>query len=79
MTILQRTILQRKKNKMSPGLYLLGGSQGRGCQGSNCLVSLEYTHNVMWKSNDFYYKPHSAPGTTWSKSGAASRAIRRRT
>lgn len=64
---------------MSPGLYLLGGSQGRGCRGSNCLVSLEYTHNVMWKSNDFYYKPHSAPGTTWSKSGVMSRAIKRRT
>lgn len=63
---------------MSPGLYLLGGSQGRGCRG-NCLVSLQYTHNVMWKSNDFYYKPHSAAGTTWSKSGGASRAIKRRT
>jgi hypothetical protein len=34
---------------------------------------------VMWKSNDFYYKPHSAPGTTWSKSGVMSRAIKRRT
>jgi hypothetical protein len=64
---------------MSPGLYLLGGSQGRGCRGTKCLVALEYTHNVMWKSNDFYYKPHSAAGTTWSKSGVMSRAIKRRT
>ena len=66
---------------MSPGLYLLGGSQGRGCRGSNCLVSLEYTRNVMWKSNDFYYKPQSAPGNNWSRSqsGGVSRAIRRRT
>lgn len=32
---------------MSPGLYLLGGSQGRGCRGTKCLVSLQYTHNVM--------------------------------
>lgn len=64
---------------MSPGLYLLGGSQGRGSRGTKCLVSLEYTHNVMWKSNDFYYKPYSAPGTTWSKSGVMSRAIKRRT
>lgn len=66
---------------MSLGLYLLGGSQGRGCRGSKCLVALEYTHNVMWKSNDFYYKPHSAPGTNWSRSqsGGVSRAIRRRT
>jgi len=65
---------------MSVGLYLLGGSQGRGCRG-NCIVKLEYMHNFLWKSNDFYYKPHSAPGNTWSRSqsGGMSRAIRRRT
>ena len=38
---------QTKSKTMSPGLYLLGGSQGRGCRGSKCLVALEYVHNVM--------------------------------
>ncbi len=66
---------------MPVGLYLLGGSQGRGCNNGKCLVQLEYTHNVMWKSNDFYYTPHTAYGNSWSRSqsGATSRAIRRRT
>ena len=63
---------------MSVGLYVLGGSKGRGCSG-NCLVKLEYTHNVMYKTNDFYYTPHTTYGNSWSKSGTISRAIRRRT
>ena len=65
---------------MSVGLYVLGGSKGRGCNNNgNCLVTLKYTHNIVYKSNDFYYKPHTTYGNSWSKSGVISRAIRRRT
>ena len=52
---------------MSVGLYLLGGSKGRG-QGPTFLP-LKYSYNTVVKTNDWYYKPGNR--ASWSKRSKA--------
>jgi len=60
----------------SIGSSSLGGS----CHTSQGLITMKFTNQVI-KTNDWYYKPHTAGGVSWSRSqsGSVGRAIRRRT
>ena len=64
----------------SIGNYSLGGS---GCRstGGNPIITMKYTNNQIIKTNDWYYKPHTASGASWSRSqsGSVGRAVKRRT
>ncbi len=64
---------------MPIGVYSLGGSTGRPT-GGNHLLTMKFTTKVI-KTNDFYYKPHTASGASWTRtqSGSIGRAVRRRT
>ena len=59
------------------GSYSLGGS----CHASNKLITMKFTNNQIIKTNDWYYKPHTASGASWTRtqSGSIGRAVRRRT
>jgi len=61
------------------GVYSLGGSKGRPT-GSNGIITMKFTNNQIYKTNDWYYKPHTASGASWSRSqsGGTGNAVRRR-
>jgi len=61
----------------SIGSSSLGGS----CHTSQGLITMKFTNNQVIKTNDWYYKPHTASGASWSRSqsGSVGRAVRRRT
>ena len=67
---------------MPVGLYSLGGSKGRHTGGDPLLLGkMKFTNNKIIKTNDWYYKPHTASGASWSRSqsGSIGRHLRNKT
>ena len=53
---------------MGVGLYLLGGSKGRG-QGPT-FITMQFSHNQIIKTNDWYFKPGDR--SSWARKSKAS-------